>query len=163
MITLIGAGSLLMAAMLAMYNKRTTMALIFMLLGKVCIQGAFNILYIFTSELNPTIVRNSAVGISSMIARMGAGASGYIAILSDVTLAIVPMLIFAVFSLIAGILVIFLPETQDVPLPDTIWDAVSMLKSKQKPCIPFADDAAEDDAPKEKYTYKPTPKEGQRR
>ncbi|KAK6044429.1 transporter, major facilitator family protein, partial [Cooperia oncophora] len=155
MITLIGAGSLLMAAMLAMYNKRTTMALIFMLLGKVCIQGAFNILYIFTSELNPTIVRNSAVGISSMIARMGAGASGYIAILSDVTLPIVPMLIFAVFSLCAGILVIFLPETQDAPLPDTIWDAVSMLKTNQKPCIPFSDDAVEEDTAKEKYTYKP--------
>lgn len=55
------------------------------------------------------------------MARMGAGASGYIAILSDVTLAIVPMLIFAVFSLCAGVLVIFLPETQDLPLPDTIW------------------------------------------
>nr|CDJ96318.1 Major facilitator superfamily MFS-1 domain containing protein [Haemonchus contortus] len=161
MITLIGAGSLLMAAMLAMYNKRTTMALIFMLLGKVCIQGAFNILYIFTSELNPTIVRNSAVGISSMIARMGAGASGYIAILSDVTLPIVPMLIFAVFSLCAGILVIFLPETQDVPLPDTIWDAVSMLKTKQKPCIPFLDDAVEEDTAKEKYVYKPAAQNGQ--
>ncbi|KHJ94241.1 hypothetical protein OESDEN_05830 [Oesophagostomum dentatum] len=156
MITLMGAGSLLMAAMLAMYNKRTTMALIFMLLGKACIQGAFNILYIFTSELNPTIVRNSAVGISSMIARMGAGASGYIAILSDVTLAIVPMLIFAVFSLCAGILVMFLPETQDQPLPDTIWDAVTMLKSKQKPCIPFiADDGADADLLKEKEVYRP--------
>ncbi|KJH45315.1 transporter, major facilitator family protein [Dictyocaulus viviparus] len=121
MITLIGAGSLIMVAMLAMNNKRTTASNLVKLHGKASIQGAFNILYIFTSELNPTIVRNSAVGISSMIARMGAGASGYIAILSDVTLAIVPMLIFAVFSLCAGFLVIFLPETQDVPLPDTIW------------------------------------------
>uniref|UniRef100_A0A1I7XTJ4 MFS domain-containing protein n=1 Tax=Heterorhabditis bacteriophora TaxID=37862 RepID=A0A1I7XTJ4_HETBA len=116
---------------------------------KACIQGAFNILYIFTSELNPTIVRNSAVGISSMIARMGAGASGYIAILSDVTLPIVPMLIFAVFSLCAGILVMFLPETQDLPLPDTIWDAVSMLKSKQKPCVHFSDEVMEGDNLKE--------------
>ncbi|KAJ1347021.1 hypothetical protein KIN20_001960 [Parelaphostrongylus tenuis] len=161
MITLIGAGSLLIAAMLAMTKKRTTMALIFMLLGKACIQGAFNILYIFTSELNPTIVRNSAVGISSMIARMGAGASGYIAILSDVTLAIVPMLIFAVFSLCAGFFVMFLPETQDLPLPDTIWDAVSMLKSEQKPCIPFSDDAAEMEPLKERDVYRPASQETQ--
>lgn len=52
---------------------------------------------------------------------MGSGASGYIAILSDVTLPIVPMLIFSVFSLVAGSLVLFLPETQGLPLPDTIW------------------------------------------
>lgn len=51
---------------------------------------------------------------------MGSSAAGYIAILSDVTLPIVPMLIFSIFSLFAGLLVLFLPETQDMPLPDTI-------------------------------------------
>ncbi|VDM73145.1 unnamed protein product [Strongylus vulgaris] len=156
MITLMGAGSLLMVAIKQFILLK--MALIFMLLGKACIQGAFNILYIFTSELNPTIVRNSAVGISSMIARMGAGASGYIAILSDVTLPIVPMLIFSVFSLCAGILVMFLPETQDQPLPDTIWDAVSMLKTKQKPCIPFTGDATDSSLLKENEVYQPAEK-----
>lgn len=52
---------------------------------------------------------------------MGAGASGYIAILSDVTLPLVPMAIFCLFSLFAGVLVTFLPETRDLPLPDTMW------------------------------------------
>lgn len=55
-----------------------------------------------------------------MVARMGAGASGYIAILSDVTMPLVPMTIFACFSLLAGCLVLLLPETQGLPLPDTI-------------------------------------------
>lgn len=102
-----------------------------MLAGKVCIQGAFNILYIFTSELYPTVIRNSAVGMCSMIARMGAGASGYIAILFDVTLPFVPMTIFCVFSLFAGVLVWKLPETMDIPLPETMYDAV-MLKDSGK-------------------------------
>jgi len=132
MITLIGAGTLISIAMYASTQHKTTLALIFMLAGKACIQGAFNILYIFTSELYPTVIRNSAVGIASMVGRMGSGASGYIAILSDVTLPIVPMIIFSVFSLVAGVLVLFLPETQDLPLPDTLQDAVTLLKSDNK-------------------------------
>lgn len=63
------------------------------------------------------------------MARIGAGASGYIAILSDVTLPVVPMGIFCMFSLFAGVLIYFLPETRDLPLPDTMWDAVTMLKN----------------------------------
>ncbi|CAO4383964.1 unnamed protein product [Caenorhabditis nigoni] len=134
MAALFGSGILLLISVFMVYNKKSTLALIFMLLSKACIQGSFNILYIFTSELNPTVVRNSAVGISSMIARMGAGASGYIAILSDVTMPLVPMTIFACFSLLAGCLVLLLPETQGLPLPDTILDSVNMVKRKPKPC-----------------------------
>jgi OCT family organic cation transporter-like MFS transporter 4/5 len=131
MITLWSAGVLIFVAMVSSYYKEMTWSLVFMLAGKVCIQGAFNILYIFTSELYPTVIRNSAVGICSMVARMGAGASGYIAILSDVTLPIVPMAIFCLFSLVAGMLVWRLPETMNMPLPDTMWDAVTMLRTEK--------------------------------
>lgn len=112
--------------------------LVFMLVGKMFIQGAFNILYIFTSELYPTVIRNSAVGTCSMVARMGAGVTGYVAILSDITLPIVPMIIFGVFSLVAGTMVVFLPETQDQPLPDTLQDAVVLLKSGKNTYCNFA-------------------------
>lgn len=52
-----------------------------MLLGKACIQAAFIILYMFTSEMYPTVIRNTAVGVCSMIARFGAGMASYIALL----------------------------------------------------------------------------------
>ncbi|CAI5456085.1 unnamed protein product [Caenorhabditis angaria] len=134
MFALFGASFSLLAAVITIHNKSNTLSLLFMLLSKACIQGSFNILYIFTSELNPTVVRNTAVGISSMIARMGAGASGYIAILSDVTLPLVPNIIFAIFSLVAGMLVLLLPETQGLPLPETILDSVQMIQRNKKPC-----------------------------
>uniref|UniRef100_A0A183CFW9 MFS domain-containing protein n=1 Tax=Globodera pallida TaxID=36090 RepID=A0A183CFW9_GLOPA len=124
-ITLISAGTLIFVAMCLSLREEMTFSLLFMLAGKVCIQGAFNILYIFTSELYPTVIRNSAVGTCSMMARVGSAASGYIAILSDVTLPTVPMAIFCIFSLFAGVLIYFLPETKDLPLPETMWDAVS--------------------------------------
>ncbi|KAI3409883.1 hypothetical protein GPALN_006257 [Globodera pallida] len=130
-ITLISAGTLIFVAMCLSLREEMTFSLLFMLAGKVCIQGAFNILYIFTSELYPTVIRNSAVGTCSMMARVGSAASGYIAILSDVTLPTVPMAIFCIFSLFAGVLIYFLPETKDLPLPETMWDAVRMLNNTE--------------------------------
>ncbi|CEF59994.1 Solute carrier family 22 member 13 [Strongyloides ratti] len=132
MISLIGAAILIFIAMFAVHNESHNIAIVTMLGGKIFIQGAFNILYIFTSELYPTVIRNSAVGFNSMIARFGSGVSSYIAILSDVTLPIVPMMIFSCFSLFAGVLVLILPETLDRPLPDTLQDAVTFLKNDNK-------------------------------
>ncbi|KHN81176.1 Solute carrier family 22 member 15 [Toxocara canis] len=131
MITLIGGGTLIGIAIIVSTRQHTTLALVFMLAGKVCIQGAFNVLYIFTSELYPTIIRNSAVGVCSMVSRMGSAASGYIAILSDVTLPIVPMLIFS--------------------------DAVTMLNTENKcHCVSFDGD----DNKKEKKIYGEQEEEG---
>ncbi len=71
-----------------------------------------------------------------MVARLGAGVSSYVAILSDLTLPIVPLIIFGVFSLLAALMVLFLPETRDQPLPDTLQDAVTFLKPEnQYSCV----------------------------
>ncbi|KAK6053159.1 transporter, major facilitator family protein [Cooperia oncophora] len=90
-------------------------------------------LYIFTS----TFIRyhtHSAVGMTSMVARFGSGVSSYIALLSINSLPITPMIIFAIFSLFAGMLVSVLPETSEKPLPETLDDAVTFLRTEQKAC-----------------------------
>lgn len=120
MLTLITSGLFIIVAMLSMVSGHYMLALAFMYFGKIAVQGAFNILYIFTSELYPTVVRNTAVGVTSMVARFGSGLSSYIALLSNISLPIVPMIIFAVFSLFAGMLVFVLPETSEKPLPETL-------------------------------------------
>ncbi|CAI4223684.1 unnamed protein product [Auanema sp. JU1783] len=132
--TLVGGGLAIIVAMLAVVSHNYMVALFFMLLGKIFIQGAFNILYIFTSELYPTIIRNSAVGMTSMVARFGSGISSYIALLSNISLPIVPMIIFAIFSLFAGMLVSVLPETSEKPLPETLDDAVNFLQAEHRSC-----------------------------
>lgn len=39
------------------------------MLAKIAVAGSFAIIYNFTAELYPTVIRNSAVGISAMAAR----------------------------------------------------------------------------------------------
>jgi len=134
MFLLVVGGVSIIIAMLTITYGNQMASLIFLFVGKVFVQGAFNVLYIYTSELYPTVVRNLAVGITSMvllqiidnltnfsqIARFGSGVSSYIALLSNISLPIVPMTIFAIFSLFAGALVSLLPETGENPLPETL-------------------------------------------
>lgn len=49
------------------------------LIGKLGASAAFAVIYIYSSELFPTVVRNGGMGVSSMSARVGSMASPYIA------------------------------------------------------------------------------------
>ena len=41
------------------------------MLGKLAISGSFSTIYVFSAELFPTVIRNTAVGSGSMHARIG--------------------------------------------------------------------------------------------
>jgi len=49
------------------------------LLGKMCLTGAFNTLYLLSTEIYPTVVRNAGMGSSSAVARIGSMIAPYIA------------------------------------------------------------------------------------
>ena len=88
-------------------------------IGKFGISSSFAILYVYSAELVPTIVRNFAMGTCSMTARLG----GILAPLV-VTLTVIdpklPMLLFAGSGIFAGLIGLFLPETLNNPVPETL-------------------------------------------
>jgi OCT family organic cation transporter-like MFS transporter 4/5 len=49
--------------------------------GKLCITASFGMIYVFSAELFPTVVRNIGVGTSSTMARVGAFIASLVAIL----------------------------------------------------------------------------------
>ena len=59
----------------ALHPLLVTLALI----GKSCITGGLATLYVWSAELYPTVVRNSGMGSSSAIARIGSMLAPYIA------------------------------------------------------------------------------------
>ncbi|XP_071478126.1 organic cation transporter protein-like [Diadema antillarum] len=94
---------------------RTTVAMI----GKFGISASFAIIYVYSAELFPTPVRSVGVGLCSMSARI-AGILAPIILLLNETWEPLPVLIFGVASIAAGLLILLLPETLGEKLPETI-------------------------------------------
>ena len=53
----------------------------FSLLGKMGVSGNFAVIYVYTTELMPTVTRTLGVGCGSMCARVGSLLSPFIALL----------------------------------------------------------------------------------
>ena len=54
--------------------------------GKFCISGSFAVIYIYSAELFPTVVRNTALGLGSMCARLAAAMTPLISLLVSLLL-----------------------------------------------------------------------------
>lgn len=106
------------------------------MIGKVGIAAAFAIIYVWSAEIYPTVVRNAGMGASSAFARIGGMISPYIADISKVVEGhlgrALPLVIFGGFSVLAGLLSLLLPETLNQKLPETIEDGEKFGKKSSK-------------------------------
>ncbi|CAH1252185.1 SLC22A3 [Branchiostoma lanceolatum] len=95
--------------------------------GKFCITATFGIIYIFSAEIFPTVVRQIGIGMSSMSARVGGIAAPFVNLLGH-HWAPMPYVIFGGASIVAGLLVLLLPETAGRKLPGTIDEGENFAK-----------------------------------
>ncbi|CAK8683927.1 unnamed protein product [Clavelina lepadiformis] len=101
----------------------------FAFIGKAGVGGTFGVIFNYTAELYPTVIRGNALGVGSMAARVGSIASPYIILLQDY-ISWLPTTIFGVLSIAAGILATFFPETMKRTMPQTIPEAELFYKKK---------------------------------
>ncbi|CAF1507703.1 unnamed protein product [Adineta ricciae] len=113
---------------LMLKNSQKQKILIFVMnvLLKFFAAGSYAIIYIYANELFPTGIRNTGMGICSMVARIGAivGTTS-----NDMLTRLwinLPTLLFGILSLVAAFLVLMLPETLNKTLPQTIADTEQM-------------------------------------
>ncbi|XP_047103004.1 organic cation transporter protein isoform X2 [Schistocerca piceifrons] len=118
------------------------------MLGKFFIAGSFAIIYNYTAELFPTVVRNTALGVGSMCARLSGALTPLITLLDSFDKKL-PSVIFATIAIASGLLSLLLPETLNKPMPQTLEDgekfgegdtacASCFGRSKEKYEVPLA-------------------------
>lgn len=106
---------------------KSTESLATVFVGKLFIAGSFAVIYNYSAELFPTVVRNSAMGLGSMCARL-AGAFTPLITLLDSFDPKIPAIVFGVVSLVSGLWVMMLPETNGQSMPESIEDGESFGK-----------------------------------
>uniref|UniRef100_A0A3B3X2P7 Major facilitator superfamily (MFS) profile domain-containing protein n=1 Tax=Poecilia mexicana TaxID=48701 RepID=A0A3B3X2P7_9TELE len=117
---LLGALALLFIQVATNCYPTLTMSLV--LLGKFGVLAGSGVVYTYTGELSPTVIRNTAMSSCAMFSRVGSSVSPYLLELGETfkSLQLLPWITLGVLSLLAVLLCIFLPETFQQPLPDTI-------------------------------------------
>uniref|UniRef100_A0A1B0GFG9 Major facilitator superfamily (MFS) profile domain-containing protein n=1 Tax=Glossina morsitans morsitans TaxID=37546 RepID=A0A1B0GFG9_GLOMM len=128
------SGSMLLCAITCVVGgyitQGTTWATVCLfLVGKLGITSSFAVIYAYTAEMMPTIIRSGGVGVMSTFARFGAMLAPFVPILGNYYEAL-PLLLFGASSLSAGLLALLLPETFRKKLPDTVLEAKQLGKRK---------------------------------
>ncbi|XP_026159364.1 solute carrier family 22 member 7-like isoform X1 [Mastacembelus armatus] len=90
-------------------------------LGKMFSEASFTTVFLYTSELYPTVMRQNGLGFSNFMARIGVSVSPMIMLLEEVWIPL-PSAVFSLVAFAAALSAYFLPETRNSRLPETIED-----------------------------------------
>ncbi|KAL3276989.1 hypothetical protein HHI36_012349 [Cryptolaemus montrouzieri] len=101
--------------------------LIIYCMGKFGATSAFILIYVIASEVFPTSLRHTTMGVCSMIGRIGSVASPQIPLLGHLWKPL-PLIMFGALAAVAGVTSLFFPETLNIKLPDTIAEAENIGK-----------------------------------
>lgn len=101
------------------------------MIGRLCASLGFAMVYLYTSELFPTPIRSTAVGVCSTVARIGGIVALLMESLGDIWKPM-PMVIFGAVAFIATVLGFKFPETRADKIPETMDEAMNLGKNVKR-------------------------------
>ncbi|XP_040006979.1 solute carrier family 22 member 5-like [Xiphias gladius] len=126
-----------------------SLAITLEMIGKFVVTTAFAIVYAYTAELYPTVLRNTAIGTCSMASRIGTIIAPYFIYLRSYSISL-PNTLLGSLTALSGLLSLLLPESYGMPLPDTITRMLHFPGCCQKTLYAVTDTEEEENAGKMK-------------
>ncbi|XP_044178942.1 organic cation/carnitine transporter 4-like isoform X2 [Acropora millepora] len=102
----------------------TAVRIILAVLGKFCINASFSTIYVFSTELLPTVIRTVGMGSMAVFDQTGASVAPFVVLLGKIH-PVIPFAVMSGFAFIAGCLCALLPETLGKPTPETFIEDIS--------------------------------------
>ncbi|XP_021939486.1 solute carrier family 22 member 6-A-like isoform X3 [Zootermopsis nevadensis] len=109
-------------------QTQTAMAII----GKGVVVSGFCTMFLYTSELFPTVLRGVAIGHCGFWGRVGSLLAPQLLFLGEYTLPAVPLVIMGILGMLAGLSVLALPETLGRQLPDTVEEVEMWIRNRHQ-------------------------------
>ncbi|CAG5128413.1 unnamed protein product [Candidula unifasciata] len=101
------------------------------LAGRCAVAGLFGIIFVYTSEVYPTVIRNIGMGACCLWARAGGVAAPQINQWTKVLWSVDATIIFGVMAVVAGIFLFPLPETHNRRLPDSVQEVEDISRDEE--------------------------------
>ncbi|XP_066467925.1 solute carrier family 22 member 7-like [Tiliqua scincoides] len=99
--------------------------------GKAFSEAAFTTVFLYSSELYPTVLRQNGQGYCSFMARLGGSVAPLIFLLDSVWKPL-PQVTYSAMAVLCGSAAFFLSETLNVQLPETIEDVEKQSSEGKK-------------------------------
>ncbi|XP_048755771.1 organic cation transporter protein-like isoform X2 [Ostrea edulis] len=126
LLAIFGCGAVSIGSILLILFAENTLYsvhIVLSLFSRFCISALFAVLYVYTGELFPTVIRSIVMGTASIGARVGALISPYLyGITDDKVGKMLPLITYAVLSITVGLCSLKLPETNKRKLMETVGE-----------------------------------------
>lgn len=126
------AGGVLVLASLAVPEGLSIVSMVLIAFGKGILGASIVCSYLYTMELFPTTLRQTGIGFTNMMMRLGAVVAPMALMIKDFV-SFLPTVIFGVAPMLFGLSVFLLPETLNVTLPDSIDQVEGRARTRQTP------------------------------
>ncbi|XP_028034881.1 organic cation transporter protein [Bombyx mandarina] len=108
------------------------------ILGRFAVNISYNIGLQYAAELLPTVVRAQGVALIHIMGYVASILAPFVVYLANISPDL-PLLILGALGVVGGMLCLFLPETMDTEMPQTLQDGEDFGKDQQfwdNPCFP---------------------------